>query len=138
MPHSPSRPKMVAGEPKLRGGDGSAPRAKTRQRRFVADCEAIQRGWPVGPKGERVKQIHFNTKRLYTKHGQRITATLHDDQVVTFCDHDRMVTGEFKLCGDRFDPDVVMHAYDYNLAPQSLRSHHDAYYEDGCNREYKE
>ena len=36
------------------------------------------------------KTIQFNTKRLYTASGQRIIATLHDDNVVTFHDVDRM------------------------------------------------
>ena len=41
------------------------------------------------------KTIQFNTKRLYTASGQRIIATLHDDNVVTFHDVDRMVSGEY-------------------------------------------
>lgn len=82
-------------------------------------------------------RIRFNTGRLYTKFGQRITATLHDDGVVTFHDHDRMVDGEFKLYGDRFDKSVVMHAYDLNIAKQTQRSWQDAMMEDGCNSEWE-
>lgn len=81
--------------------------------------------------------IHFNTKRQYTKHGQRITATLHDDGVVTFHDHDRMITGEFKMPeNERFDQDTVMVHYDHNIAKQTARSHRDAFYADSVNGKY--
>ncbi len=84
-----------------------------------------------------MQTIRFNTGRLYSKHGQRIVATLHDDGVVTFHDIDRMIDGEFKLCGDRFDASVVMDAYDHNIAKQSLRSHQDAFYADSCNGKWE-
>ena len=77
--------------------------------------------------------IRFNTKRGYTKFGQRITATLHDDGIVTFNDHDRMVTGSFALGSDPFDQRTVMHAYDYNIAQQDRRSWQDGMMADGCN-----
>ena len=80
--------------------------------------------------------IHFNTGRLYTEAGQRITATLHDDNVVTFMDHSRGVDGEFKLCGRRFDESIVMNAYDHNISKGTLRSRTDGMYRGGCNAEY--
>ncbi len=79
------------------------------------------------------KTIQFNTGRKYTAQGQIIKATLHDDGVVTFMDHSRGVDGEFKLCGDRFDQAVVMHAYDHNIAKGTLRSHQDGMYRGACN-----
>jgi len=84
-----------------------------------------------------MKQIRFNTGRLYTKLGQRITATLHDDGIVTFHDHDRMVDGEFKLCGERFDSGIVMHAYDLHIARNTHRSWQDAFKSDGCNAKWE-
>jgi hypothetical protein len=80
-----------------------------------------------------MKTIRFNTGRLYTKAGQRVTATLRDDGVVTFMDHDRGVSGEFKLCGDRFDEKIVMEAYDHNVAQQTRRSYEDGFYAGGVN-----
>lgn len=82
--------------------------------------------------------IHFNTKRLYTALGQRITATLHPDMVVTFWDHDRGIDGEFKLCGKRFDQAVVMHAYDHNIAQSTKRSWQDGLLSTGCNAKYND
>jgi hypothetical protein len=80
-----------------------------------------------------MKTIEFNTGRKYTAEGQFIKATLHDDGVVTFMDHSRMVDGEFKLCGDRFDQSVVMHAYDNNIAKGTRRSYMDGMYRNACN-----
>lgn len=85
-----------------------------------------------------MKTITFNTGRKYTANGQRITATLHADRVVTFHDHDRMIDGEFKLCGDRFDQAVVLHAYDRNIASNTRRSWVDAFQVGGCNAEWRQ
>ena len=86
-----------------------------------------------------MKTISFNTGRKYTAAGQRITATLHDDQTVTFWDHDRMIDGEFKL-GEgkyyRFTSQTVLAAYDAGDARGSTRSHRDGMMTGGCNAEY--
>jgi hypothetical protein len=84
--------------------------------------------------------IHFNTKRGYTKLGQRITATLKEDNTVTFHDHDRMVTGEFKLSPDidTFNQATVMYYYDHSIAQQTQQSWQDAFMPEGCNAEYRE
>lgn len=82
-------------------------------------------------------RLDFNTGRKYTAHGQRITATLHDDGVVTFHDHDRMVDGEFPLgqhC--QFNQTEVMHWYDSGTAQGTKRSWVDAFQKGGCNSEY--
>lgn len=84
-----------------------------------------------------MKTIRFNTGRGYTLDGQRITATLHEDWVVTFYDHDRMIDGEFKPCGNKFDQSIVMHAYDHNIAKSTSRSWADAMCEDGCNARWE-
>lgn len=81
--------------------------------------------------------IHFNTGRKYTVNGQRITATLHDDMNVTFFDHDRMIDGEFKLCGDRFDCSVVLRAYDNSIAKSTVRSWEDGMQRGGCNSKWE-
>ena len=81
--------------------------------------------------------IHFNTRRLYTEHGQRITATLHDDGVVTFWDHDRQVDGEFALplhC--RLNSIEVMHWYDSGQYTHSSRSWQDGMLRGGCNAHF--
>jgi hypothetical protein len=80
-----------------------------------------------------MKTIRFNTGRKYTVHGQRIVATLHDDGVVTFFDHDRSVDGEFMLGDDTFDGATVMRAYDSNRARSSHRSWSDGMLRNGCN-----
>ena len=82
-------------------------------------------------------QLGFNTKRLYTKDGQRIMATLHDDGVVTFMDHDRGIDGEFTLVGD-FTQSAVMSAYDHSIAKHTKRSWTDGMLRDGCNAKYIE
>jgi hypothetical protein len=84
-----------------------------------------------------MKTISFNTGRKYTAQGQRITATLHDDQTVTFWDHDRMIDGEFKLGEfDRFTAQTVLAAYDAGYARGSTRSHRDGMMTNGCNAAY--
>ena len=80
-----------------------------------------------------MKTIEFNTGRKYTAEGQVIKATLHDDRVVTFFDHSRLIDGEFKLCGDRFDQQVVMDAYDNGIALGTQRSWLDGMQRGGCN-----
>lgn len=78
--------------------------------------------------------IRFNTGRKYTAHGQRITATLHDDGIVTFFDHDRMVHGEFALplhC--RLNDVEVMHHYDNGLHQGTSRAWQDGMMRGGCN-----
>lgn len=84
-----------------------------------------------------MKTIHFNTGRMYTRHGQRITATLHDDGVVTFYDHDRMIDGEYRLLDDVFGPSNVRRMYDGGSALGSSRSHLDAFQIGGCNSKYE-
>ena len=81
-----------------------------------------------------MKTIKFNTGRKYTAKGQRITATLHDDGVVTFFDHDRGIDGMFKLgqhCS--FNETEVMHWYDSGNAHSTRRSWADGMQRDGCN-----
>ena len=80
-----------------------------------------------------MKTISFNTGRRYTSKGQFVVATLHEDGVVTFFDHSRSVDGEFLLCGDRFDQEVVMHAYDRYIAKGTARSWADGMLSGGCN-----
>lgn len=81
-----------------------------------------------------MQTIRFNTGRKYTAHGQRIVATLHDDGIVTFMDHDRQVCGEFRLelhC--QFNQIEVMHWYDSGMCRNSQRSWQDGMMRDGCN-----
>lgn len=84
-----------------------------------------------------MKQLNWNTGCGYTKFGQRITATLHSDGVVTFNDHDRGVCGEFTLGEAEFTKSEVMHRYLHNQVRFTSRSHQDAMYEGACNAEYK-
>jgi hypothetical protein len=83
------------------------------------------------------KTIHFNTGRKYTVNGQRITATLHDDGIVTFYDHDRHVDGEFNPEGLEFTQAEVMRWYDTYCAPNTSRSWGDAFTLGGCNSRYE-
>jgi hypothetical protein len=78
--------------------------------------------------------IQFNTRRLYSAEGQVITATLHDDGVVTFMDHSRMIDGEF-LLGDvaAFSQQVVLRRYDHGQYGASARSRADGMMRGGCN-----
>ena len=82
--------------------------------------------------------IHFNTKRLYSAHGQRITATLHADGCVTFYDHDRQIDGEFNLLGDDLSQRAVMLAYDHNTTQRTRRSWENAMLRSGCNSKFPE
>lgn len=71
------------------------------------------------------QRIQFNTGRKYTAAGQRIVAIQHDDNMVTFMDHDRMIGGEFLTT---MSPDFpltqarVMHFYDNNKYQMSSRA----------------
>lgn len=80
-----------------------------------------------------MKTIRFNTGRNYTAHGQRIVATLHNDNVVTFADHDRCINGEFKLGDKIFNNATVMSAYDFNDYTETKRSWEDYMQRGGCN-----
>lgn len=85
------------------------------------------------------KTIEFNTGRRYTSAGQLITATLHDDGVVTFMDHSRMIDGEFPMpefstFGDR----LVMQMYDNGRYIASKRSRDDGMMRGGCNTHREE
>jgi hypothetical protein len=65
-------------------------------------------------------ELTFNTRRLYTKHGQRIGAVVIDMQdcdgfnlyTVAFADIDRGIDGIMQVT--RFNADAIMHQYDYN------------------------
>ncbi|QIG70748.1 hypothetical protein EVB91_197 [Rhizobium phage RHph_I1_18] len=84
------------------------------------------------------QQIHFNTKRLYSKFGQRITATLYEDNVVTFLDHDRKIDGEYiEYVPEHFGKQSVLEHYDGNMYKHSERSWVDRMTEIGMNVEYK-
>jgi hypothetical protein len=83
-----------------------------------------------------MQTIHFNTRRLYTREGQQITATLHDDGVVTFKDHSRGISGEFIFTCGELRPRDVMSVYDYNSFKNSSRSWQDAFVRGGCNCEF--
>lgn len=85
--------------------------------------------------------IHFNTGAPYTRNGQRITATLHDDGVVTFHDHDRMISGEYTpradpIAATGLRPMSVMRWYGAGHHTYSARADQDAFYEGGCNSTY--
>jgi len=74
------------------------------------------------------KRIQFNTGRKYTAAGQRIVAILHEDDVVTFYDNDRMIAGEFKMeFPDFFSEHHVMAHYDggaYTMSVRAMSSEH--------------
>jgi hypothetical protein len=85
-----------------------------------------------------MKTIQFNTGRRYTQQGQRIVATLHDDRVVTFMDHDRGIYGEFALgmhCS--FNDTEVMHWYDSSTYKCGTRAMNDGMIPGGCNTTLK-
>jgi len=81
--------------------------------------------------------IHFNTGRLYTAHKQRITATQHDDGVITFMDHDRMIPGEL-VWGRAFTAVAILAAYDANAYKNTTRAMNDGMMRGGCNTQYEE
>jgi hypothetical protein len=80
--------------------------------------------------------IHFNTGRNYTIHGQRISATLHDDSKITFYDHDRMIDGECECVGE-FGQNAVMAGYDHAYK-STKRSWENSMMVGGCNSIYQE
>jgi len=84
------------------------------------------------------KTIHFNTGRLYTAAGQRITATLHDDEITTFYDHDRIIDGELNSVGSLLFDFEVMDWYDRGFWRSTQRSREDGLYVGGCNSKYEE
>lgn len=85
------------------------------------------------------KTLRFNTGRKYTANGQRITATLHDDGIVTFHDHDRMIDGEFKINNPAFFSEaVVLGRYDRNEYERSNRCWQDAMMAGGCNSTWED
>jgi hypothetical protein len=80
-----------------------------------------------------MKTITFNTQRKYAAHGQIITATLHDDGVVTFMDHTRMIDGSYDSLGETFNAAQVMRAYDSSCNLDRARSFADGMNRDGVN-----
>lgn len=69
------------------------------------------------------KRIQFNTGRCYTAQGQRIVALLHEDGVVTFRDHDRMIAGEYTPAHpEAFGASQVLRRYDSNQYTMSSRA----------------
>lgn len=82
--------------------------------------------------------IHFKTGRSYSAHGQRITATLHDDGAVTFWDHDRHCYGEFQLPSQcHFDRAVVMSHYDAGAIKTTKRAWENGMQTDGPNAKWE-
>jgi hypothetical protein len=80
------------------------------------------------------KTIAFNTGRKYTASGQPITATLHDDGIVTFMDHARHIDGEFRSLGNiEFGSRMVMDMYDAGTYGSTKRSRDDGMMRGGCN-----
>ncbi len=78
--------------------------------------------------------IQFNTRSLYTAEGKVITATLHDDGVVTFMDHARHIDGEYTLAEfETFREANVMKHYDGGTYASSMRSYADGMMRGGCN-----
>lgn len=57
------------------------------------------------------KIISWNTKRAYSKYGQRIAAII-TEWGVSFLDEDRMIDGHFTYKGRELTKEVVMFAYD--------------------------
>lgn len=87
-----------------------------------------------------MKTTTWNTGRKYTARGQVIVATLHDDDVITFADHSRMIYGEFAADPAFlfFGSDIrkeVMAAYDAGKYSNTTRATRDGMYRGGCNTE---
>lgn len=76
-----------------------------------------------------MNRIQFNTGRRYSAQGQRIVAVLHDDGIVSFNDHDRMIWGEYKpMFPEDFGKQQVMSCYDsgdYRMSSRVQRGTHD-------------
>lgn len=80
------------------------------------------------------RTIEFNTGRKYTRDGQIIRATRHDDGVVTFYDQSRMIDGEFKCpIPEHFCERLVLRIYDSSAYTSTTRSSRDGMYRGGCN-----
>jgi hypothetical protein len=78
--------------------------------------------------------IQFNTRRKYTTEGQVISATLHDDGVVTFMDHSRSIDGQYNsIFPEEFGSAEVLHMYDTGAYTSSKRSRDDGMMRGGCN-----
>lgn len=85
-----------------------------------------------------MKTVSFNTGRKYTARGQVIVATLHDDGVITFMDHSRMISGEIAASEFHTAESVERHtmrAYDNYAYQESRRSRADGMMRGGCNTE---
>ena len=85
-----------------------------------------------------MKTVTFNTGRKYTARGQVIVATLHDDNVITFMDHSRMISGEIAASEFHTAESVERHtmrAYDNSDYQESRRSRADGMMRGGCNTE---
>lgn len=81
-----------------------------------------------------MKTIEFNTGRKYTAEGQVVRATLHDDGVVTFMDHSRLIDGEFVVDpGCELIKNAVMRHYDSGNYRSTKRSRDDGMLKGGCN-----
>jgi len=81
--------------------------------------------------------IHFNTKRMYSAKGQRISATEYPDGKITFYDHDRMIDGELPV-GFMLSERGIMDGYDHMMHKSTHQSRMDGMYEGGPNRTYVE
>lgn len=85
-----------------------------------------------------MKTITFNTERKYTTRGQVITATLHDNGVITFMDHSRMISGEIAASEFHTAESIQRHtmrAYDNNGYQESKLSREHGMMKGGCNIE---
>jgi len=93
---------------------------------------------PIAEETKISKTICFNTGRAYTPEGQKITATLHPDGVVTFFDHSRKVDGMFKKAdfSGEFGAALVRRAYDSGKCTHNIRSFEDGMSRGGCNSKY--
>lgn len=82
-----------------------------------------------------MKTIEFNTGRKYTAEGQVVRATLHDDGVITFMDHSRMIDGEFGPItpAQELTDRLVMAMYDNGTYRATARSSADGMRKGGCN-----
>lgn len=86
------------------------------------------------------KTIVFNTGRKYTDLGQIIAATWHDDEIVTFFDHSRGITGQLHVTipnDPLFTDDLkshVMSCYDGMRYANTARAWEDGMASRGPNR----
>lgn len=80
----------------------------------------------------------WNTGRKYTARGQVIVATLHEDGVITFADHCRMIYGEIAASQFHTADSIqrhVMRAYDNGAYSWTKRADRDGMHRGGCNTE---